>query len=94
MSIKTSQASCAKEPFFLDWTEFYERHGLDPNVDLITSSVWEVTNGIKGNEFINTPETGLFLSGGTVGVDILAHNTIEINGGTYADCRTLRVEVF
>lgn len=94
MTIKTKQTECGREPFFLDWSEFYDRHGLDPAVDLITSSVWEVTGGTGGTEFLTTPETGIFLSGGTVGAAILAKNTIQINGGTYQDCRTLRVEVY
>lgn len=94
MTITATMADCGKEPFFLDWTEFYERHGLDPLVDLITSSVWTVTGGTGGTQFLSTPNTGIFLSGGTPGTPILAENTIQINGGTYQDCRTLRVEVF
>lgn len=92
--IKTSQSDGGKEPFFLDWTDFYTRHGLDPAVDLITASTWVVTGGVKGVEFIDTPETGVFISGGVAGSEILAKNTIEIGGGTYADSRTLKIEVF
>lgn len=95
MSIKATMADCATEPFFLVWDAFYARHGLDPAVDLITSSTWVVTGATKGVEFIATPDTGLFLTptvgtGGTV----LAENIIEVAGGTYRDCRTLRIEVF
>lgn len=95
MTIKTAMADCATEPFFLEWDEFYARHGLDPATDLITSSVWTVTGATKGVEFIDTPDTGVFLTPTVAaGQTILAENVIQINGGVYQDCRTLRIEVF
>ncbi|MCH9837687.1 hypothetical protein K0U83_18640 [bacterium] len=94
MSFKTSQSECGREPFGFDWTGFYTRHGLDTETNLITSSTWTVTGGTKGTEFIDTPRTSVFLEGGTVGVDMVAENEIEIDGGTYKDCRKIIIEVF
>ena len=91
--MNTTQPACGREPFTFDWAPFYTRHGLDPLVDLITSSVWEVTGGVKGSEFIDGADTTVFLSGGTVGVTLIAKNTIQINGGTYQNCGTLYVEI-
>lgn len=94
MSIQATKSECGLEPFTLDWTELFTRHGLDPNVDLITTSTWDVTGGTKGSDFIATPDTTVVLSGGTIGGSIQAKNTIEINGGAYRDCRTLSVSIF
>ena len=93
MSLKTTKPDCSVEPFTLDYTPFYEVHGLDVGTDLITSSVWVVTGGSKGAEGFTTPKTSVFLSGGTVGTPLVAKNTIEINGGTYKTCATLYIEV-
>ena len=93
--IKASMADCAKEPFFLDWAEFYTRHGLDTAVDLITSCVWTVTGATKGTEFIDTPAVGVFLEPTvSAGEYVIAEAVIQINGGAYRDCRTLSIEVF
>lgn len=95
MTYRTKMSEHAREPFVIDWTEFYVRHELDPLVDTITSSVWVVTNATAEDEFLATPKTALFVEP-TVGVGqfITAENRIEINGGAYKDCRTLRIEVF
>lgn len=93
MSLTTSMQVCAKEPFTLDWSDFYQVHGLDPATDPITSSTWEVTNGTKGAEFINGAEVSVFISGGAIGKTILAKNTIEIQNGIYRDCRTIYIGV-
>jgi hypothetical protein len=93
MSLKTTKPACSVEPFTLDYAPFYSRHGLDPLVDLITSSVWEVIGGAKGAEGVATPKTSVFLDGGTVGSLLIAKNTIQINGGTYQTCGTLHIRV-
>ncbi len=94
MTIKTSMSECAREPFTIDWTAFYEEHGLDIGTNPITLSEWTVTDGTKADESIVAAETTVFLSGGTVGTPILAENKIEIENGIYIDCRTLEIEVF
>ena len=91
----TTKQSCAAEPFTFDWQAFYDRHGLDPLVDLITSSVWVVEAGTVslGAESIATPTASVFISGGARGESAAIENTIEINGGTYRDCQTLYMTI-
>lgn len=91
--MKTQKQSCSKELFGLDWSDFFTKNGLDPLVDAITSSTWTLTSGTKGSEFVATPETSLFIEGGSPGTTINAENTVEVNGGAYRDCRTLFIEV-
>ena len=91
--MNTTKFACGKEPFTLEWASFFTLHGLDPQANPITSSTWEVTGGVKGNEFIDGADTAVFLSGGTVGTLLVAKNTIQVDGGTYQDCRTLYVEI-
>ena len=93
MSIKTSKPSCSIEPFTLDYAPFYDTHGLDINTDLITSSVWVVTGGTGGFESFVTPKTTIVLSDGAVGVQMVAKNVIEINGGAFKTCATLFIDV-
>ena len=91
----TTKQSCATEPFTFDWQAFYTRHGLDPLVDLITSSVWSVEAGTVtlGAESITTPLASAYISGGVRGENAAIENTIEINGGTYRDCQTLYMSI-
>ena len=93
MSYWTTKQECSREPFFLDWQDFYTQYGLDPLVNPITASTWEVVGGVGDVEFVNIAQTGVFLSGGTPGGAITAKNTIEILGGTYRDCRTITAGV-
>ena len=93
MSAKGSKPACSLEPFTLDWTDFYNTHNLDPNTDLITSSVWTVTGGTQGSDSIQTPKTTVFLSDGVIGGTLAAKNTIEINGGVYRTCATLYLSI-
>ena len=60
MSIKAIMSEHGLEPFTLDWTEFFERHGLDIASDAITSAVWTVTGGTAGGEYITGPYTTIF----------------------------------
>ncbi len=92
--MKTQKASCSTEPFTLDWSDFYATFGIDTATKPITSSVWVLSDGSAGAEFINAAQTTLFISGGTIGVTMTAENTIEINNGEYKDCRTIYIEVF
>lgn len=92
--MKTSMPDCGVEPFTLDYTDFYDEHELDVGTDLITSSTWVVTNGTGSGDFVNTPKTTITLSGATLGITIVAKNTIEINGGALKTCATLYVDIF
>lgn len=93
MSYKTEKSVCTKMPYGFDWANLYTDLGLDPVLNPITSSTWDVTNATKGNEFLNGAQTLVDISGGTLGVDVLAHNTIEIDNGTYRECKTIRIKV-
>ena len=93
MSNWTTMRACAKEPFFLTWSDFYAKHGLSTATDTITASVWTVTGGTGGVEFLDGNRTGLFLSGGTPGGEIVAKNVIEINGGQYIACDYINVGI-
>lgn len=89
---KTQMSACAREPFFIDWAPFFTLHGLDPDTDPITSSVWDVTGASQGVAFINGAETGVFIHSPTAD-EVIAHNTIEVGGGTYRDCRRISITV-
>lgn len=91
--MKTEKESCSKEVFGLDWTAFFEANGLTVGTDTITSSTWTLTDGTLGLEFIDGAETTVFVEGGTPGVTAVLENIIEINGGTYRDCRKIYIEV-
>ena len=52
MSNWTTMRACAKEPFFLTWSDFYAKHGLSTATDTITASVWTVTGGTPGGEIV------------------------------------------
>ena len=91
--MNTVKADCAREPFTLDWADFYATYNIDVATTPITSSVWTISDGVKGREFIDGMTTTLTIDGGTQGVILAAENTIEINGGEYRDCRTIYIEV-
>ena len=92
--MRTQRADCAFGPITFDWTDAYVRLGLDPGVDLITSSTWELTgSGSLGAESIATPETTVYVDGGTAGEVMVLENTIEIANGTARDCQKLYIEV-
>ena len=92
--MNTSKKACSKEPFTLDWSDFFELVGLDPQIDTISSSVWAVTGGaVSDLEGVNGPKTTILLSGGTKGTPATITNTIELSGGTYKDCRTIHLTI-
>ena len=94
--MKTTASICFKEVFTFDWTDFYAKQGLDISSNLITSSVWAVTgNGVGGATAINSPETSIAIEadGASVGDVVTAKNTIQIDDGTYQDCRMLFITI-
>ncbi len=92
--MKTQKASCSTEPFTIEWSDFFTTFGIDVNAKPITSSVWVLSEGATGVEFVNGTQTTVFINGGTVGTPMTLENTIEINSGEYKDCRTIYIEVF
>ena len=94
MTIKTKMSECGREPFTIDWSEFFTRHGLTVGTDTITASAWVVTGGTKLSDSIIGADTPVFIEAVSAGQTVFAKNTIEINGGAYRDCRTLAIEVF
>ena len=92
--MKSTKQACSKEPFTLDWTDFFLLVGLDPLSDPITSSVWTLVGGVVSQvEQVNGPKTTILLSGGVVGTDVTLTNTIELANGTYKDCRTIYITI-
>ncbi len=91
--MNTQKMACSREPFTVDWSNFYEKFNIDVAIKPITSSVWHLSDGVKGAEFVSSALVTVFIDGGTPGVVLTAKNTIEINGGEYRDCRTIYIEV-
>ena len=91
----TTKTDCDKGPFTLDWSDFYAKLGLDPNVDPITLSEWEAVSGsaVIGADVVNLDQTSAFIIGGTFGEQLVIKNSIEIDNGTYCQCHTLFIEV-
>jgi len=91
--MQTSKTSGSREPFELDWTGFYKEFNLDLETDLITSSVWSLSSGTAGPDYVTTPKTKIFIEGGVIGQTIVAQNNIEIRNGEYKDSRKIFIEV-
>lgn len=92
--MNTSKKDCSKEPFTLDWSDFFELVGLDPLADTISSSVWALTGGVVSNlEDTDGAKTTILLSGGVKGTPATITNTIELAGGTYKDSRTIHLTI-
>ena len=92
--MNTTKQACSKEPFSLDWSAFYALIGLDPRVNQISSSVWVITGGVSIDLESNSGGvTTALVSGGTVGETATIKNTIQVDGGTYKDCRTITLAI-
>ncbi len=89
----TVKQACSKELFGVDWTAFFNANSLVPGTDLITSSQWVLSGGVRGLEFVNDAVTSIYIEDGTTGETIAAENIIEINNGDYRDCRTIYIRV-
>ena len=92
----TTKSECDRGPFTFDWSDFYDKLGLDPNTDPITSSVWAIDSGsgVLGAEVVASPQTSVFLDDAdVVGETTVLENTIEIQNGVYRNCQKLYIKV-
>lgn len=91
--MNTDKNACSREPFTLDWTDFFTKLGINPAVNPITDSTW-VVNGITlGPDFLSGVLATVILEAGVAGAPATAKNTIEIASLNYRDCRTLFIEI-
>ena len=91
--MKTDKNACSTEPFTLDWTDFFTELGVDPIANPITTSVWTLTGVTGGAEVLDGVKTSIILSGGVVGVDATAKNTVTIGSLGYGECHTLYIAI-